>query len=45
MFARKGIPTVSLGTIEIESNAHGELENVREDIILKMRDTIVDLLT
>jgi Acetylornithine deacetylase/Succinyl-diaminopimelate desuccinylase and related deacylases len=45
VFARKGIPTVSLGTIEIESNAHGELENVREDIILKMRDTIVDLLT
>ena len=45
VFARRGIPTVSLGTIEIESNAHGELENVREDIILKMRDTIVDLLT
>ncbi|MCS7102735.1 MAG: M20 family metallopeptidase [Candidatus Korarchaeum sp.] len=45
VFARRGIPTVSLGTIELESNAHGELENVRESVVIAMRDTLVDLMS
>lgn len=45
VFARKGIPTVSVGTIEVESRAHGELENVREEIVIKIRDLLVDLMS
>ncbi len=45
VFARKGIPTVSVGTIENESNAHGDLENVKEDIVIKVRDLLVDLMS
>ncbi len=45
VFARKGIPTVSLGTIELDSNAHGDLENVRESVVVAMRDTLVDLMS
>lgn len=45
VFANKGIPTVSLGTIELESNAHGDLENVRESLVVAMRDTLVDLMS
>ncbi len=44
VFARKGIPTVSVGTIENESNAHGNLENVKEEIMIKVRDLLVDLM-
>lgn len=45
IFARRGIPTVSLGTIELESNAHGELENVKESVVIAMRDVLVDLMS
>lgn len=45
IFARKGIPTVSVGTIEVESRAHGELENVREEVVVKIRDLLVDLMS
>ncbi len=45
VFARRGIPTVSVGTIENESNAHGNLENVKEEIIVKVRDLLVDLMS
>lgn len=45
VFARRGIPTASLGTIELESNAHGELENVKESVVIAMRDTLVDLMS
>lgn len=45
VFARKGIPTVSLGAIELDSNAHGELENVRESVVIAVRDTLVDLMS
>lgn len=45
VFARKGIPTVSLGTIELGSNAHGDLENVREEVVIAVRDTLVDLIS
>ncbi len=44
VFANKGIPTISLGTIEEESRAHSSLENVREEIVKKVRDTIVDMI-
>ncbi len=45
VFAGRGIPTVSVGTIEVESRAHGDLENVREDIVIKVRDLLVDLMS
>lgn len=45
IFARKGIPTVSLGTIGLDSRAHADLENVDENIVIKIRDLLVDLMT
>ena len=45
VFAEKGIPTVSVGTIEVESRAHGDLENVREEVVVRVRDLLVDLMT
>jgi len=45
IFARKGIPTVSLGTIGLDSRAHADLENVEEEIVIKIRDLLVDLMT
>jgi len=45
IFARKGIPTVSLGTIGLDSRAHADLENVEEEIVIRIRDLLVDLMT
>ncbi len=45
IFARRGIPTVSVGTIENESNAHGDLENVKEEVVTRVRDLLVDLMS
>ncbi len=44
VFASQGIPTISLGTIEEESRAHSSLESVSEDVVKKVRDTIVDII-
>ena len=44
IFANRGIPTISLGTIEDESRAHSSLENVKEDVVRAVRDTLVDLI-
>ncbi len=44
VFARRGIPTVSVGTIEVESRAHADLENVKEDIVVRVRDLLFDLM-